>query len=381
MKYLLACLALSASLAAAEPKAPAITVEQIRPHIEYLASDDLRGRSGDDARRAAGYLIEQFQRAKLQPLFAEQSFLQSIPGPPDDAGKRPEIGRNVGAWLEGGDPALKNEYVIVGVHYDHLGVREGAIFHGADDNASGVAMMLTIARQLAGGERLKRSVLFVGFDMEEQMLWGSRWFAAHPPRPLSQVKLFLTADMIGRSLGDLPLPAVFVLGSEYAPRLKGILDQAGTPPGLDVARLGADLVGTRSDYGPFRDRKVPFLFFSTGEHPDYHTPNDTAARIDYEKAARISNLALEVVRHTANAAEAPEWTDNVQVDLDEPRALLRITTLLLDAEPQRPLSDVQRYMVTTVRNRTQRILDKGEMSADDRAWLIRMAQVLLVSVF
>ena len=123
------------------------------------------------------------------------------------------------ALLEGFDPELRHECVVIGVHYDHLGVRNGIVFHGADDNASGVAMMLEVARQLASTGRPRRSVMFVGFDLEEQMLWGSRWFA-HPPRPLTQFKLFITADMIGRSLGDLPLPAVFILGSEHAPQLR-----------------------------------------------------------------------------------------------------------------------------------------------------------------
>jgi len=364
------------------PSCPAtIRVEQLRPHVEFLAGAELRGRSGRDARRAAEYLVERFRQMKLAPAFAQDGFVQPIPGPPDADGLRPEIGRNVGCCLEGCDPALKNECVVVGVHYDHLGVRDGAVFHGADDNASGVAMMLEVARHLSTGDRPRRSVFFVGFDLEEQMLWGSRWFAAHPPRPLDQVKLFVTADMIGRSLGDLPLPAVFVLGSECSPQLRTTLEQVGHPEGLDVARLGIDLVGTRSDYGPFRDRKVPFLFFSTGEHPDYHTPRDIAARIDFEKAARVSSLVLQVVRHVANADVAPQWHDEAPTDLEEPRALQRITALLLEAEKERPLTDVQRYLVTTVHNRTIRILEQGEMSADDRTWLVRMSQLLLLSVF
>jgi hypothetical protein len=315
-------------------------------------------------------------------VFEGNSFYQSIPDAPDADGKRPELGRNVGCWLEGRDSKLKDECIILGVHYDHLGAGDGVVFHGADDNASGVAMMLEVARRFStANERPRRSVMFVGFDLEEQMLWGSRWFAAHPPRPLDKVKLFITADMIGRSLGDLPLPAVFVLGSEHAPRLKTALDHIGRPEGLEVARLGTDLIGTRSDYGPFRDRKVPYLFFSTGEHPDYHTPRDTADRLDFAKAARVSSLVLQLVRHVADADVPPEWTDDVQNGLDEPRALERITTLLLEAEEQRPLSDVQRYMVTTVRNRSQRIIEKGEMTADDRIWLIRMSQLLLLSVF
>jgi hypothetical protein len=364
------------------PVVPAtIRPDDVRPHIEFLAGDALQGRSGADAARAAAYLIDHFRRIGLKPLFGE-SYEQPIPGRGEQPEERVVVGRNVGGWLEGADPELKDELVMIGVHYDHLGVRDGVIFPGADDNASGVSMMLEVAEAFATGkERPKRSLVFVGFDLEEQMLWGSRWFASHPPWPIQRVKLFITADMIGRSLGNLPLPAVFVLGSEHAPQVKRALDRVGTPAGLEVARLGIDLVGTRSDYGPFRDREIPFLFFSTGEHPDYHSPRDLPSKIDYPKVARVSNLVLALTREVADGAEPPLWTGDVGGDLDEPRAMERITTLLLEADTDRPLTDVQRYMVSTVRNRCRKILDQGSMTPDDRVWLIRMSQLLLLSVF
>jgi len=362
--------------------APEITAEQVRPHIEFLASPELRGRSGRGAAQAAEYMVRKFQAAGLQPLFANGSYYQDIPGARDDAGQPTVMGRNVGALLPGSDPALRHEVIIVSAHYDHMGASGTTVFAGADDNASGVSMVLEVARQLAqSGRAPRRSIAFVGFDLEEKMLWGSRWFAEHSPWPLEQVKLFITADMIGRSLGDLPLPAVFVIGSEHALHLKDALDRVGHPTGLEVARLGVDLIGTRSDYGPFRDRQVPFLFFSSGEHPDYHTPRDTPDLIDYEKVARVSSLVLRVSRGIGETDQPPVWQSQVPLDLDEARALERITTLLLEAGDQRPLSDVQRYMVSVVRKRCQSILEKGEMTAGDRTWLIRMSQLLLLSVF
>lgn len=356
-----------------------IVGEDVRPHIEHLAGEKLRGRAGADALEAARYIRDHLQRWKLQPLFGEE-FFQEIPG---NAATAPGavLGRNVGAILPGGDPRLRDEVIIVSAHFDHLGVRGGQIYAGADDNASGVAMLLATARAFAAAPQPpRRSIAFVGFDLEEHLLWGSRWFVAHPPRPLEQVKLFITADMIGRSLGNLPLPTVFVLGSEHAPQVKRTLDQVGTPHGLEAARLGIDLIGTRSDYGPFRDQKVPFLFFSTGEHPDYHTPGDVAERIDYDKAARVSSLVLEVARAVADADAAPEWSDEVQPDLDEARAVHRITTLLLE-QTDRPLTEVQSLLVSHVRSKSGQILEKGEMSAADRKWLARYAQLLLLSVF
>ena len=373
---------------------PAIRADQMRPHIEFLAGPTMEGRASAAKEQARDYIIERLKAAKLQPLFSEppgasndkplatSRFLQAIPGAANEDGSIPILGHNIGAWIAGSDPKLTDEFVIVSAHYDHLGVRDGQVFAGADDNASGVAMVLEVARQMAASDiKPKRSVAFVAFDLEERLLWGSRWFAAHPPWPIERVKLFITADMIGRSLGDLPLPTVFILGSEHAAELKSALDLVGTPPKLEVCRLGTDLIGTRSDYGPFRDREIPYLFFSTGEHPDYHTPRDTPDKIDYEKAARIASLVLKLTRHVADADQAPVWTAAAQGDLDEPRALHRITTLLLESEKQRPLTGTQRFVVTNVRNRTQQILKADKMSADDRTWLIRMSQLLLLSVF
>ncbi|MBI1346575.1 M20/M25/M40 family metallo-hydrolase [bacterium] len=360
---------------------PQIVAADVRPHIEYLAGDDLHGRSGADAKIAAAYLVDHFRQHELKPLFGDR-YDQLIPGLGHTTENPIFVGRNIGGWIEGSDPELKKEFVVIGVHYDHLGERDGEVFAGADDNASGVAMMLELAEQIAKQPtKPKRSVVFIGFDLEEHMLWGSRWFAAHPPWPLEQVKLFITADMISRSLGDLPLPAVFVLGSEHAPQLKRCLDEVGHPEGLEIARLGIDLVGTRSDYGPFRDREVPFLFFSTGEHPDYHTPRDRPERADFDKAARVSSLVLEIVTCVANTNDPPVWSQAVTGDLDEPKALERITTLLLEADDNGRLTDIQRYMVSTVRGRCRKILAAGQMTADDRVWLVRMAQLLLLSVF
>lgn len=377
----------------------AIKPEHVRAHVEFLASPKLAGRSGANSKKAADYLVKHFRDCKLQPLFADGSFVQPIPtsaedreensdssngGGSDDSPKPgPRIvGQNIGAWLEGSDPKLRDELIVIGTHFDHLGTRNGKIFRGADDNASGTAMLLEIARQLATSKTPpKRSIVFVGFDLEEQLLWGSRWFVAHPPFELDRVKLFITADMIGRSLGDLPLPTIFVMGSEHAPRMKLLLDDVGSPRGLEVARLGIDLVGVRSDYGPFWNEKIPFLFFSTGEHPDYHTPRDVPEKLDFDKVARVSSLVLKVIETTANADWTPQWSDVISPDIDEVKAVHRITQLLLQAGEKKPLTDLQRLIVTQAQNKCQQILDRGTFTADDRKWLIRISQLLLLSVF
>ena len=369
----------TASLAG-EPTISPVTMER---HIRRLASREMRGRSGSESRVAGDYIRAHFESLRLSPLF-DDGFFQSIPGHTRDDGTTEVAGRNVGAFLRGSDPELRDEYVIISAHYDHLGVRNGVVFPGADDNASGVAMLLEAARVLAEAPTPpRRSIAFVGFDLEEKMLWGSRWFAAHPPWPLERLKLFMTADMIGRSLGDLPLPMVFVLGSEHSPQVRQTLEEIDPPDGLEVARLGTDIIGTRSDYGPFRDRQIPFLFFSTGEHPDYHSPRDVPDRVDFAKAARISQLLLEVCTHIADSDDAPEWTSDMETDIAEAQALNRIAELLEEAEAndEREFNDIQRMLVTHVRSRTASLIEKNKMSLGDRKWLIRVSQMLMFSVF
>lgn len=356
----------------------------LRKHVAFLAGPELKGRGApEDRRRAAMFIVSELQKLKLKPLFNGE-FTQKVPGPAREDGTKPIWGMNVGGFLPGSDPVLQSEVVILAAHFDHLGMRKDKIYPGADDNASSVAMMLEVARQLQQGpSQQRRTIAFVGFDLEENLLWGSRWFAAHPPWKLSQVKLFITADLLGRSLGDLPFPAVFVMGAETGTGLTPLLKKISPPRGLEMARLGADLVGTRSDYGPFRDEHVPFLFFSTGEHPDYHTPRDTPDRLNYDKLALISDVILEIVRRAANTDHPPAWVEKPEPDLEEARTVHRITELLDEADQKgtRKLTQLQQFVVSQARNKTAQILQKGSMTPDERAWLIRSAQALLFTVF
>ena len=203
----------------------------------------------------------------------------------------------------------RDEWIILSAHYDHLGVRGGVLYPGADDNASGVAMMLEVARALVHApERPRRSVMFIGFDLEEVGLFGSRYFVEHPPVPLDRVKLFVTADMIGRALGGVCTSNVFVMGTEHAPELRSWIESSARAEPLTVGLLGSDLlVLNRSDYGPFRARKIPYLFFSTGENPCYHAPEDTAETLNYPKLAAISRVILGVVRQATLADQVPAW--------------------------------------------------------------------------
>lgn len=355
---------------------------RIRAHIEYLASPELRGRRGGSGMAAARqYIIKELEKAGARPFF-NGDWIQTVPGQTTLAGDQLPDGENIGGFVPGTDPELRKEWIIVNAHYDHLGVIGGRVYPGADDNASGVALLLEVARAVAA-RPLKRSVAFVAFDFEEHLLWGSRWFIGNTPIDLDRIRFCLTTDMIGRSLGGLGLPTVFVLGAEHSSLLRDTLAEVDIPAGLEMAQLGTDMIGTRSDYGPFRDQRIPFLFFSTGEHPDYHSPADTADRIDYPKATRIVQLAIRVVTSIGNSEQTLEWEDPVYQKLEEAQAVHRITELLTEADNAGTiqLSSTQRFFISQVRSKTGYMVRKQRVSDEERKWVARAAMVLLLSVF
>jgi hypothetical protein len=360
-----------------------ITAAELKAHVYRLASPEFLGRKGPGADRAARHIAGLFEKLKLRPAFGD-SYFQPIPWLlADDDHKNSFVGRNVGAVLPGTDPKLKDEWVLLSAHFDHLGKTGNRLYPGADDNASGVAMLIEVAEHFAlRKEKPRRSVMFVAFDQEETGLQGSTYFSAHSPRDLKNLKAFLTADMIGRSMANVMDEYVFALGSERSSRMRKLLEEAKPPEGLKVGRLGADLVGTRSDYGPFRDRQIPFLFFSTGQHPDYHKPSDLPEKIDYEKLRRISVLIADLTTRLANDDEVPTWDDKgLPPDLDEVRTILVLVKRVLAKPDVYPLTDKQRELVGGVETRLGGMVKSGKVSSDDRNWLIWTARLLLTTVF
>jgi hypothetical protein len=360
-----------------------IKVEEVRAHVYRLASPEFLGRAGPGAARTARHLAAAFKRLNLEPAF-KGSYFQPIPWLLAEEEKRKDsfCGRNVAAVLPGTDPKLKDEWIILSAHFDHLGKRNGVLYPGADDNASGVAMLLEVAERFAlQKEKPKRTIVFVAFDQEETGLIGSRHFASHPPRDLKKLKVFMTADMLGRSMANLMDEYVFALGSESSPRLRRLVQEVPIEKGLKVGRVGADLIGTRSDYGPFRDRRIPFLFFSTGPHPDYHQPTDLPDRIDYVKLARISRWIADLTWRLANDAETPTWDEGGKPDLEEVRTVRTLVGRVLENPKAYPLTERQRALVQGVERRLAEILRRGEFTRTERTWLIWTAKLMMTSVF
>jgi Peptidase family M28 len=351
---------------------------RLKSHVMTLASPEYAGRRGAGGRKAADYVVARLRELHLQPLFGD-SFAQSIPG----QGGAGVIGRNVGALLPGSDPSLRDQYVILSAHYDHLGTRGPVVYPGADDNASGVAMLLEVARSVVEGkERPRRSLMFVSFDLEEAGLFGSRYFVEHPPVPLDRVSLFMTADMIGRSLGGVCDPFVFVMGAEHVPALRPWLDDAARGRDVKVGLLGSDLLLLdRSDYGPFRSRKVPYLFFSTGENPVYHTPEDTPDTVNYPKLTAISRVIDEIVHKAAAADRLPGWSPATEPSMAEAMTIREVLRTLLDHRDQLEIGAANGLLMRNALRTLDAIAMRGTITPEERTGVVRVARIVLMTVF
>lgn len=216
--------------------------------------------------------------------------------------------KNVVAALEGRGP-LADETIVVGAHYDHLGYGGGgslasgarAIHHGADDNASGTAAVLELARQLAARQSpLPRRLLFVAFTAEESGLLGSEYYVEHPLVPLSQTIAMLNLDMIGYLRQD----RLEVNGSGTAVEFERLLYRLGQ---LHNLRLVLESSGDGpSDHASFYERGVPVLHLFTGLHANYHRPSDQADRVDYHGLRRITQFSYDLLVDLAGAAQRPQ---------------------------------------------------------------------------
>lgn len=272
--------------------------------VRYLADDALEGRlAGSPGERCAGdYIAEQLRALGLKGAGPDGSFFQDVPlastlNPHAPAG----VGRNVLALLEGADPSLRDEVIVVGAHYDHLGLggfgsmagSGPAIHNGADDNASGVAAMLKVAALLAEGSPPARSVLFLAFTGEESGLLGSAFFTRQPTLPLASMRAMLNMDMVGR----LETDPLIVYGVGTAAEWRALLEPAAAATGVQLA-LRPEGYGP-SDHTSFYTNDIPVLHFFTNTHSDYHRPSDEWDRIDADGLDRVARLVTLVTRSLA----------------------------------------------------------------------------------
>lgn len=217
--------------------------------------------------------------------------------------------RNVVMLLPGQDELFKNEYIIIGAHFDHLGmggpgsssraVDTVAVHHGADDNASGVAMMLELAEKFAHTKGShKRSIIFIAFTGEELGLLGSKYFTENPGIDLSKVNAMINLDMVGRLTDSTSLQIAGVGTAE------GFKDFVIANSDTSIIKFSFSNEGYGpSDHSSFYGKNIPVLFYSTGAHLDYHTPSDTYDKINYKGMVAISKIVFDIVEKLANSSE------------------------------------------------------------------------------
>ena len=281
-------------------------VARLRADVAYLASDALGGRGtgtpGNDS--AAAHIARRFAALRLAaPPGGHLQRFDALSAADAHAG-RTEVRRtqNVVALLPGTDPVLAGEWVVVGAHFDHLG-REGAnamdpqagdaIRNGADDNASGTAAVLELARRFAD-RPARRPLAFVLFSGEELGLLGAEHFVANAPFDVARAQAMLNFDMVGRLRND----RLIVYGTGTAAELPAVLAAANVAPPLDVSPV-PDGFGP-SDHSAFHGRGVPVLHFFTDLHDDYHRATDDAALVNHEGMARVVDFAERVARRVAD---------------------------------------------------------------------------------
>ena len=286
----------------AEGRAQSDHTGKLRQHVSYLASDSLGGRAcgTEGSRKAAAYIHQEMEKAGLVMLNDSpgEHFSLTL-----ESGE--EIsGINVMGFVEGYDPQFKHEIIVIGANYDNIentplmidGKACETVYPGADKNASGVAVMLEMARKAAREPYLfKRSLLFVAFDAKEKSLMGS-WYFTHTFDELDSIRAMIDLDQLGRSGRENDF-RMFTIGyfSTVMELLKASeCKQAGIDPLYSTSEIAV------SDYRMFYEADVPFFYFTTGHHRNHNTVRDTAGSLDYQNMSMITNYVygflVEVVR-------------------------------------------------------------------------------------
>jgi len=289
--------------------AATITADDIAARVGVVAHDSMMGRPtpSPELVEIAEWAAAEFARLGLEPAgTGEESYLQWFTAAPGDM----DPALNVIARLRGSDPALRDEFVVIGGHFDHVGIRTpiagDSIYNGADDNGSGTAGVLELAEAYASLETPpRRSIQFILFSGEERGLLGSSYYSDHPTAEMAHTAAMINIDMIGRNWTDM-VAAVYQPESDIFERADRV---AEAHPELDMDLLTdpwpEENLVFRSDQYHFLKYGVPVLFLTSGLHEDYHQPSDEADKLDYEKTARLVRLIFWIGWEFAEATIPP----------------------------------------------------------------------------
>lgn len=270
----LAILLVFAQVSTAQP----IDRQRLLDRLAFLASSEMAGRypGTEGHARAHAFLERTFDELNLRLAYPARTDTFAFTNRRN--GNR-YVGQNIAGWVQG--TRHPESFLIVMAHYDHLGVRDGQTYFGADDNASGVVALLELAERVSQSP-LEHSVLFLALDAEEMGLQGARHVVENPPVPLTQVRMVINMDMVSRSEAN----ELFAAGTYHTPALGVPLGRVATraPIRLLFGHDSPDLPrgddwSNSSDHGPFHRAGLPFIYFGVEDHDTYHTPNDTFERI------------------------------------------------------------------------------------------------------
>ncbi len=292
-----------------------ITEEELRKHLTIIASDEMEGRqTGSEGQKKAGrYLIGQYKSDKIKPPVGAKDYYQHVPAAfmNKRPGKNLPDSENIWAFIEG--TTHPEEIVVLSAHYDHVGISNGQIYNGADDDGSGTVALLEIAQafQIAKkeGHGPKRSVLILHVTGEEHGLHGSRYYSEKPLFPLKNTVANVNIDMIGRHDPEHEDSSHYIYSigaNRLSSELHRIIEEMNaryTQLKLEYRYDAPDDPNRfyfRSDHYNFAKNGVPSVFFFSGIHADYHEPGDDADKIEYDALAKRTKLAFVVMWELAN---------------------------------------------------------------------------------
>jgi Iap family predicted aminopeptidase len=302
-----------------------ITAEELKTHLYIVAGDEMEGRdTGTEGQKKAGkYLIDQYKKNGISHPPVAADWYQKVPSEYMKRGFSPKLpdSENIWAFIKGSEKP--DEILVISAHYDHVGMKNGEIFNGADDDGSGTVALLEIAQAFKTAQKKghgpKRSILFLHVTGEEHGLHGSRYYSDNPLYPLENTVANINIDMIGRrdTLHPNTNNYIYVIGSD---RLSSELHDINEAMNAKYTNMELDYkyndrndperIYYRSDHYNFAKKGIPAIFYFNGVHEDYHMPTDTPDKIEYDALAKRAQLAFAVAWELANREE------RIKVDRD-----------------------------------------------------------------
>ena len=297
-----------------------ITSKDLIKHLTIVASDDMQGReTGSKGQKKAGeYLINHYKSNAISFPIGATDFYQKIPAAFLNAKRNENLpdSENIWAYIEGSEKP--DEIIVISAHYDHVGIKDGEVYNGADDDGSGTVALLEIAQAFEiakkEGHGPKRSILFLHMTGEEHGLLGSSYYSEHPLFPMAKTITDINIDMIGRhdEFHNDSSNYVYLIGSDYLSTDLFNICEAANKNYVNISldykfndRADPNRFYYRSDHYNFAKNGIPSVFLFSGVHADYHKPTDEVDKIEFEALKKRTQLAFSIAWELANRDNRP----------------------------------------------------------------------------